>query len=675
LVAGQGYNYQISAFVLDNSNRLESDLSQSTHVILTTPQNGELQLQPVPDQQVSAGQHYQYQPQLIDSSLGNVRWFKEYGPDEMTVDPQTGAVQWQVPDNHVAESLHLGVKAIADNGEKITETWIVTIGNVPQIIYVGANEAYTTVAEGVRALTSGGTLIIRNGVYQGSNADFMNAFDGGAMPPAGTANNFTTVIAQDPGQVIFDGRGETKNMLRLIGTWVNPDWPEQYVGPEAQEYIGIRGIHVDNALREGVFLSNAQYMKLIDVAVSDSGRGADCKLDGTGADGRCGSTNIYVRRSNKVLMEDVFTYGHARYQISFRKSLDSVVRRAVSRIDGYIGLEPVGALMTYCSRDIDWQNAIVIDSDSEKFWVRHTYTAASFVFAASDCKGYPKDSTYHSSISLNNSLPFSSMNDEYAPEHFNFVRNSIGWDDKVAYDNHGHSGPLNYIGSYGPMIVDQVTLGQFDAAPSSNYSYFYHRTNPLRISNAIIYRAGWDGTQGQPRGRMGFSTSELSFDFVNFFDNTYTIWAPTSGNYGSAVYNTNSLSLDPRTHGLRYLPVIDADSPFIGAGKSGARIGAHIENRLGRSGTFRGEPGWNTLTEHALWPYPHEDLIKQKMANYVYQGPTRTDDVNSVGPEESLSGARGFAAPGTGLYGGEITLTSYIWERLGLPCPEERCPR
>jgi hypothetical protein len=126
---------------------------------------------------------------------------------------------------------------------------------------------------------------------------------------------------------------------------------------------------------------------------------------------------------------------------------------------------------------------------------------------------------------------------------------------------------------------------------------------------------------------------------------------------------------------LRYLPVIDADSPFIGAGKSGARIGAHIENRLGRSGTFRGEPGWNTLTEHALWPYPHEDLIKQKMANYVYQGPTRTDDVNSVGPEESLSGARGFAAPGTGLYGGEITLTSYIWERLGLPCPEERCPR
>jgi hypothetical protein len=602
-----------------------------------------------------------------------VRWLKEYGPDDMTVDPATGLVQWSVPDTHPAESIHIGVKAISSSGEKITETWIATIGNVTETLYVGPNEQYTTVAQGVRALNGGGTLIIRNGVYQGTDADFMNAFEGGALPPAGSATNFTTIIAEDPGQVIFDGQGQTKKMIHLAGNWVNPDWPEHYVGPEAQEYISIRGIHVNDALRSGVFISNAQYVKLVDVAVSDSGRNADCNFDGNGSGGRCGSTNIYIRRSNQILMEDIYTWGHARYQVSFRKSLNSVARRVVSRVDGYQGLEPVGALMTYCSRNVDWQNAMVIDSNSEKFWARHTYMAASFTFAASDCKGYPKDNTYNSGISLNNSLPFSSMNDEYEPEHYNYVLNSIGWGDRVAKDNHGHSGALNYIGSYGPMKVDQLTLGQFDAAPRDNYAYFYHRTNPLRISNSIIYRAGWDGTQVNPRGWMGYATSELSFDYVNFFENGFTSWAPSSGNYGSRVFYNNSLSMNPITSGLSYLPVIETGSALDSAGQSGQRIGAHIRNRLGRSGSFRGDADWNTLTEHSLWPYPHEDLIKDKMANYQYSGPTRSNDKYVEGPIETLSGARGFASDGTGLYGGPITLTSYIWEQLGTPCPDDVC--
>jgi hypothetical protein len=57
------------------------------------------------------------------------------------------------------------------------------------------------------------------------------------------------------------------------------------------------------------------------------------------------------------------------------------------------------------------------------------------------------------------------------------------------------------------------------------------------------------------------------------------------------------------------------------------------------------------------------DLIKTKMAAYSYSG--------SLG---TLSGARGFATSGTGLYGGPITLTSYIWEYLGNPCPTDICP-
>jgi len=39
----------------------------------------------------------------------------------------------------------------------------------------------------------------------------------------------------------------------------------------------------------------------------------------------------------------------------------------------------------------------------------------------------------------------------------------------------------------------------------------------------------------------------------------------------------------------------------------------------------------------------------------------------------SMNAKRGFAGDGNGLYGGSITLTSYIWEYLGNPCPSDIC--
>ena len=48
-------------------------------------------------------------------------------------------------------------------------------------------------------------LFIRNGVYRGEPRDFINPNEGGAQPPSGTATAFTTVMGEDPGQVILDG--------------------------------------------------------------------------------------------------------------------------------------------------------------------------------------------------------------------------------------------------------------------------------------------------------------------------------------------------------------------------------------------------------------------------------------------------------------------------------------
>lgn len=67
-------------------------------------------------------------------------------------------------------------------------------------------------------------------------------------------------------------------------------------------------------------------------------------------------------------------------------------------------------------------------------------------------------------------------------------------------------------------------------------------------------------------------------------------------------------------------------------------------------------------TGELLWPWPHEDRIKADFQQSFQNIPAQYKNT-----------ARGFAASGSGLYGGPITLTSYIWEYLGSPCPQDIC--
>jgi len=79
--------------------------------------------------------------------------------------------------------------------------------------------------------------------------------------------------------------------------------------------------------------------------------------------------------------------------------------------------------------------------------------------------------------------------------------------------------------------------------------------------------------------------------------------------------------------------------------------------RYGGDGTFYGDAGFDVITDVDLWPWPNEDIIKTAFRNDF----GTTDET------------RGFCAESSGLYGGPITLTSYIWEYIGNPCPEEIC--
>lgn len=95
--------------------------------------------------------------------------------------------------------------------------------------------------------------------------------------------------------------------------------------------------------------------------------------------------------------------------------------------------------------------------------------------------------------------------------------------------------------------------------------------------------------------------------------------------------------------------------------------GATITKRQGVSGTLWGEPGYDQTTNDDLWPWPYEDKIKAVFAE--------TNNPPSGYSPATNNTKRGFAADGNGLYGGPITLTSYIWEFLGTPCPPNVCPQ
>jgi hypothetical protein len=165
----------------------------------------------------------------------------------------------------------------------------------------------------------------------------------------------------------------------------------------------------------------------------------------------------------------------------------------------------------------------------------------------------------------------------------------------------------------------------------------------------------------------GFSYSEFtnsiitncnSYGIADYVNSDYNNYYENTENFGNTwetptpVAGPNDRFINPE---LKYICRVEDDSHLKGAASDGGDIGATILNRYGVSGTLWGEPGYNSLTQEPLWPFPNEDVIKEKMSSWT-------------GPND---GERGFCANDTGLYGGPITLTSYIWEYLGNPCPSE----
>lgn len=449
-------------------------------------------------------------------------------------------------------------------------------------------------------MSGGDTLVIRAGTYTGAS----NVINNDHKPPDGTAQRYTVVKAADGADVFFDG-----------------EFARCMFGPTALHYVRLEGIKWGQYKTGGVVeISHSSFVKMAACAAFDMAS--------------CCSGTISVTDSSYVLLEDCWVWGNARYSFLVYQSDHVVVRRCVARMDRSTGVrEPIGIFRNYTSDYVEWQNCIAIDSDRRAEYF-------------TEPKGPLYGAFYHSGssniywrgvIALNNHMPAGWVGGGCQNKEFH---NCVFWDN------------WSGICTQGTAVLDHCTVNSNSTATDEDgirmgggVGLWWGQEYDNSVTNSIIYACPWWGLR--PSGPGSFPSN-------------HNILYGNKTNYINVTPGTNDLNdtVDPvdgdpgnGKPALKYIIRIERGSDASGAAADGGDIGANILKRCGVSGTLWGEPGYNTLTDEDLWPFPNEEKMRRDMQAYSYD-------------DGRLSGKRGFCTDGR-------TLTGYIWEYLGNRIPPE----
>jgi len=434
-------------------------------------------------------------------------------------------------------------------------------------LYMGSNEKYTNLQAALSAMKAGDTLIIRDGTYTGPS----NALTTSNPSPT-SSTLWTTIKAENPGSVIFDG-DVARTLIHIEpSSSLNLHWV-------------FDGIVFQNASDRCIILARINYVKFL-----------RCGFVGLSSS----SDAFYTHTCNYILVEDCYSYGSARYHFHYYNTNYSVMRRCIARHDRGTHVYQIG-FQVYDSENVEVQNCIVIDSDQVDF-----YNGASQLYAFKVPQVSGGNINFRGCIALNNAMGFSGIQAGSAS-----FDNCVGWD---------LSGYGVYSRSSHTVAMNHMTLGNITMYGTTGDGAV------KTISNSIIYNNIPAGLQNSG----GTTTS----DYNILYNNT---------NYSGVSAGAHDTQLRT-TPSLKYL------TTGLENGPDGTKVGAIILFKIGKTGTLWGEAGYNTPSKtESLWPFPYEDIIRDKMRTYTSGG---------------VNGARGFCADGQ-------TLTKYIWEYLGNTIPDE----
>lgn len=499
-----------------------------------------------------------------------------------------------------------------------------------------------TISYGVSRLAAGDTLIVANGTYTEANA-IRNVPNGNAGPdgiPGTTDDVYTTIKAQTDFGVLIDGR----------------DWPNSYVYGiriENKSYLKIQGFRVHSNQNKDtngpMSIISSHHIKIIRCGFAYG------SIRGNAANADVGPDSDYI------LIEESYAFGGARYQFINYWGNHTIFRRNVARNDYWTDSLQSAAFVNYDSVNTSWQNNIAIDSDVACCSASHAGLYAAFFNENKTDHAPDTSQEFLGNIVLNYKAHYAAHMDPVA-SGTRVMTNNIYWDSKGGIwvaQGPGTTASLPNVSN----ITSGGMIGNYDgpndgAAWGTGISIYGNLTNAVR--NSIF-------------------ANNKSYGIADYVTGSHNAFSGNGANYGGNrtpsagmgdITNLNIVyhpTMNPNGP-LKYLPRgPESGSALTSAGAGGSRVGAQVIWKTGLDGTLYGEPGWNVVRspengygrpEDRLWPFPNEAAIKADMAAYAGGG---------------LSGPRGFAAPGTGLYGGPRTLTSYIWEYLGAPCPSDVC--
>jgi hypothetical protein len=344
----------------------------------------------------------------------------------------------------------------------------------------------------------------------------------------------------------------------------------------------------------------------------------------------------------------MYVWGNGRYKIQLKNSSESIIRRSIARIDNYIGGEPIGGFISYCSRNILFQNNILIDSDQSNYWGNHNEIINAFGVPATNCEAYPQFNEFKRNIALN--VHMGLMNtDARQNNNPTLWEDLIGWDLKPNRHAGGSGGVVPILSGVGATVTNRMTLGQVN----TKGSYFmYSREKDTTVKNSIFHQVGWNGIDVVDQGALVRRGNGGKFYLKNNnLENFAGDLTDISGN-GSPI-ESDRLSITPE---FKYIPMLSRDSALQTRGDDNGRVGAEVMTMLGHSGTYYGDAGYDDETNIPMWPFPNQALAHKYYSEFSHNGTDRD------GGTSGILGARGFAVP-------KQNLTNYVWSYLGEPTP------
>ncbi|WP_081740399.1 T9SS type A sorting domain-containing protein [Aquimarina pacifica] len=589
-----------------------------------------------------------------------VHWTKIFGPDDVSVAPLTGEVQWEIPSNMASESFYVGLKASTPSGYS-TSSFIVHVGksDASEITYVGSGETYSTIKLGLAAMSAGGTLVVRNGLYAGVDNFIGKTLPGAYQhPPSGSAGELTTVMAETPGGV----------------TLTDDAYIRLNAGNGASvAYACFKGfVAIDGQI--AVFSpsnnTRSHHIKFTHCGAT----GYDATGQPTNPNQQAGQMAPFrAHYSDDILFENCFAYGAGRYKFAAYQSNNIVYRRNVARHDrGTHNGEPKGTYAIYSTWQANVSNNIDIDSDQPDF-ISSGYPAGAYTTPTTigDSRA-----TMDRNIQINSVMGLGSWTRTNGLSDVD-VSDIISWDVRPApYYSNGESG--GYVVTWGSARFDHATIGNIrpDAFCSFLFNSYHNHVRGLR--NSIVH----DITNGDlfynfkvdPDYEIVYVTQDepnrpaprYGVDYVNITDYDGDLQATSSitSDIGTLFNESPLYSTGNTNGGLRYLVKIEPGSSLADKSSDDKNMGATVMTFKGKSGTFYGEDGFDEETNVPMWPFPMEDIIHEKFAEYSYTGPTYSGEALSrvTGANGTIIGARGFAAS-------RENLTHYIWGYLGSLVP------